>query len=433
MSAKNFFKGNYIYRFILWILAFLQFSAQLLTIAYPTPAPSSTDLVNVWIRLGLYPSENWFGFTALTVLVAAGIWFYYKYNTEDPKSSLKDAAPFLKPVVFNIILLLEVWNIDKWKDKWTYINDNAVPIIIGTIITIASISTAYIIMTNKELNNDFNNDVLPNLNQKIEENEKRNYSDLEVEYMTKHPVAYRRRMKELQKSRDRNIKNDIRTQHQNFKKKRNEQILQIAYSQLETNRKINEEKQRERLEKARSTNDEDELKKILDEVQEKALNEKTNNVEEYISLGLTLALIFAAVLYFILTDKNKISGDGVKISEKIGTLGKLASSIEEPLRTLILCVSTPALVVIVIALIYLSVNTLVRVFFRLIFSHTKDSKRIDRTIAMIKKLFFDTFYGIMRPLFLIPDFLEVIEELLLETNMQEKIDEFEGEEKKDAK
>ena len=93
----------------------------------------------------------------------------------------------------------------------------------------------------------------------------------------------------------------------------------------------------------------------------------------------------------------------------------------------------PVIVVIVIALIYLSVNTVIRVVFRLIISHKKDSKRIDRTIAMIKKFFFDTFDGIMRPIFLIPDFLEVIEEFLLETDLQEKIDEFEKGEKKDGK
>ena len=113
-------------------------------------------------------------------------------------------------------------------------------------------------------------------------------------------------------------------------------------------------------------------------------------------------------------------------------LSNWLSSVEEPLRTLMLCVGTPVIVVIVTALIYLSVNTFIRVAFRMLISHKKDSKRIDRTIAMIKKFFFDTFDGIMRPIFLIPDFLELIEELLLETDLQEKIDEFEKGEKKDG-
>lgn len=429
MSKNNNLKLNrsHIYCFILWTLAFIQGSAQLLSIVTPTQDPSSADFVNVWIRLGLYPSKNWFSFTAITVFVAEGSWFY-KYIT-DQKPTLKKAAPFLKPVVVNILLFLEVWNLDKWTAKWIYINENAVPIIIGTLITIAIMSIAYMIMTNRELNNDFNKDVLPSLNEdRDEENKKdpRTYSQSEVEYMTKHPVAYRRRMKHLQKSRGRNIENEIRTQQQDFQKKQNEQMLQIAYAQLETNRKINDEKQQERLEKARATNDEEEIKKILDEAQEKiALNEKTSNVEGYISLAVTIVLIIGVILFWILTDKDKKQGVFNSLSENINLLNNWLSSVEEPLRTLMLCVGIPVLFVIVIALIYLSVNTIVRVIFRMPMSHKRDSKRIDRIIALIKKFFFDTFDGIMRPLFLIPDFLEVIEEFLIETDLQEKIDEFE--------
>lgn len=437
MSEKNnlSFNRSQIYCFILWIFAFIQASAHLLSIVTTTQDSSSAGFVNVWIRLGLYPSENWFGFTAITVLVAVGSWFY-KYIT-DQKHTLKKVAPFLKPVVANILLLLEVWKLDKWAAKWAYINENAVPIIIGTIITVAIISTAYMIMTNKQLNNDFNKDVLPSLNEERDENSKnepRTYSQSEVEYMTKHPVAYRRRMKDLQKSRERNIKNEIRTQHQDFQKKQNEQILQIAYAQLETNRKINDEKQQERLGKARAADDGDEIKKILDEAQEKiALNEKTSNVEGYISFALTIVLIIGVVLSWISTDKDELLESFNNLSENINILSNWLSNVEEPLRTIMLCVGTPVIVVIVIALIYLSVNTVIRVVFRLIISHKKDSKRIDRTIAMIKKFFFDTFDGIMRPIFLIPDFLEVIEEFLLETDLQEKIDEFEKGEKKDGK
>ena len=357
MSKNNNLELNRskIYCFILWLLAFIQASAHLLSIVTTTQDSSSAGFVNVWIRLGLYPSENWFGFTAITVLVAVGSWFY-KYIT-DQKHTLKKVAPFLKPVVANILLLLEVWKLDKWAAKWAYINENAVPIIIGTIITVAIISTAYMIMTNKQLNNDFNKDVLPSLNEERDENSKnepRTYSQSEVEYMTKHPVAYRRRMKDLQKSRERNIKNEIRTQHQDFQKKQNEQILQIAYAQLETNRKINDEKQQERLGKARAADDEDEIKKILDEAQEKiALNEKTSNVEGYISFALTIVLIIGVVLSWISTDKKELLKSFNNLSENIDILSDWLSSVEEPLRTIMLCVGTPVIVVIVIALIYL--------------------------------------------------------------------------------
>lgn len=429
MIKKNNLKlnRNQIYCFILWILVFIQSSAQLLSIVTTTQDPSSADFVNVWIRLGLYPSKNWFGFTAITVFVAAGSWFY-KYIT-DQKPTLTKVAPFLKPVVVNILLFLEVWNLDKWSAKWAYINENAVPIIIGTLIAIAILSTAYMIMTNRELNDDFNKDVLPSLNED-NKNEPRTYSQSEVEYMTKHPVAYRRRMKDLQKSRERNIENEIRTQQQDFQKKQNEQMLQIAYAQLETNRKINDEKQQERLEKARATNDEEEIKKILDEAQEKiALNENKRNVEGYVSLAATIVFIIGAVLFWILTDKEVKEELINGTSENLNLLSSWFSSVEEPLRSLILCVGTPVLLVIAIALIYLSINTIIRVILRMPMSHKRDSKRIDRIIALIKKLFFDTFDSIMRPFFLIPDFLEVIEEFLLETDLQEKIDEFEKEEK----
>ena len=119
MSEKNNLRFNrsQIYCFTLWTLVFLQVSAQLLSFVTPTQDSSSANFVNVWIRLGLYPTENWFGFTAITVLVAAGSWFY-KYIT-DQKPTLKKAAPLLNPVVANI-LLLEVWKLDKWAVKWAY-------------------------------------------------------------------------------------------------------------------------------------------------------------------------------------------------------------------------------------------------------------------------------------------------------------------------
>lgn len=406
--------------------------AQLLSIVTTTQDPSSADFVNVWIRLGLYPSENWFGFTALTVVVAMGTWFYKYITDQDP--TLKKAVPFLKPVVVNIILLLEVWKLDKWTAKWAYINENAIPIIIGTLITIAILSTAYMIMTNRELNDDFNKDVLPSLNED-NKNEPRTYSESEVEYMTKHPAAYRRRMKDLQKNRERNIENEIRSQRQEFQKKQNEQLLQIAYSQLETNRKINDEKQQERLDKARATNNEEENKKILDDAQEKiALNEKPKiDFEGYISLIVTLGLFICAILFLFLTDEDNKQKVFSSLTNNINLLGGWLSSVAEPLRTLLICVGTPVLFSIVIALIYLSINTIIRVFLRMLISHKSDTKRIDRCIALIKKFFFDTFDGIMRPFFLIPDFLEVVEEFLLETDLQEKIDEFEKEEKKNGR
>lgn len=434
MSEKfNFnLNRNRIYCFILWLLAFIQCSAQLLSIVTTTQDSSSADFVNVWIRLGLYPSENWFGFTAITVVVAGGSWFYKYITDQDP--TLKKAVPFLKPVVINVLLFLEVWDLKKWTAKWAFINENAIPIIIGTLITIAISSTAYMIITNRELNNDFNKDVLSFLNED-NKNEPRTYSESEVEYMTKHPAAYRRRMKDLQKSRERNIENEIRSQQQEFQKKQNEQLLQIAYSQLETNRKINDEKQQERLDKARATNNEEENKKILDEAQEKiALNEKTKiNVEGYISLAVTMGLIIGAILFLFLTDEDKKQKVFSSLTNNINLLGNWLSSVDEPLRSLLICVGTPVLFAIVIALIYLSVNTIIRVFLRMLISHKSDTKRIDRCIALIKKFFFDTFDGIMRPFFLIPDFLEVVEEFLLETDLQEKIDEFEKEEKKNGR
>lgn len=432
MSKKNKLNKNQIYCFILWIIAFTQSSAQLLSIVTPTQDPSSTDFVNVWIRLGLYPSENWFGFTAITVIVAVGSWFYKYITDQDP--TLKKAVPFLKPVVVNVLFFLEVWDLEKWTAKWAYINENSVPIIIGTLTTIAILSAAYMIMTNRELNDDFNKDVLPSLNE-YNKNEPKIYSKSEVEYMTKHPVAYRRRMKDLQKSREKNIENEIRIQQQDFQKKQTEQMLQIAYAQLETNRKINEEKQKERLEKANATSDEEENKKILDEVQEKiALNEKTKtNVEGYISLVFTIGLIIGAIFFLLLTDKDKKQRVFDSLTDNINLLNNWLSSVDEPLRSLLICVGTPVLFAIVIALIYLSVNTVIRVFLRMLISHKSDSKRIDRSIALIKKFFFDTFDGIMRPFFLIPDFLEVIEEFLLGTDLQEKIDEFEKEEKKNGR
>lgn len=89
-------------------------------------------------------------------------------------------------------------------------------------------------------------------------------------------------------------------------------MLQIAYAQLENNRKINDEKQQERLEKALATDDEEEIKKILDEAQEKiALNKKTSNVEGYVSLAITIVLIVT----FTCAIKNTESVKGYKYAE----------------------------------------------------------------------------------------------------------------------
>lgn len=81
-------------------------------------------------------------------------------------------------------------------------------------------------MTNRELNDEFNKDVLPSLNED-NKNEPRTYSQSEVEYMTIHPIAYRRRMKDLQKSRERNIENEIRTQQQDFQKNKKNKCFKL--------------------------------------------------------------------------------------------------------------------------------------------------------------------------------------------------------------
>lgn len=305
---------NHIYCLLLWVLVIIQGSAQLLAVAIPNHDNSSVDLVNVWIRLGLYPSKNWFGFTTVTVLVGVGIYLYKHLMGE--KLTLQRAMPFVKPLLINILLFLEVWDLDEWAAKWTYINENAVLFIVGTLIAVALSAIAFAVIINRELNTEFEKKVIPTLDEpdeKQQNRESRFHPQYELEYMAKHPIAYRRRISQLQKNREKSIKNEMRLQQHAFRKEQNEQAIRIAEAQLSTIRQINENKQQERLNKAISEEDEDEIKKILEEIHnldtienpwESIKNKLSISIERIANIGL-LSTVLTLINFFKLQAKHQ--------------------------------------------------------------------------------------------------------------------------------
>lgn len=390
--------------FFLIFFAVLQGSSQLLGLFLLTEDDHTPSLLKIWLSLGDQISENWLAVSVSLFILVFG---YQIYTSLSFKPSLPGSnSKSIWLLFINIAICLRIYSSISISKKITYLASHLSTVVIMLIIVF--FATAGIIIIKKERRNT---EELNSLFQEVRDEKKEKVSsedgttdnveantntpsDLEVAFRLKHPFSYAFRSF----AKDLYLMNEIKREN---KKK----LLEIKCN---TKRQINEIQ----LKKIQKTGNKPE--------------DKGENAIGYFSAFLAFAICVCLIIFLVAQNSN---GGNLKIIEIIksitnfirGIAGSLGDA-EGPLTEFLLTSGVLFLFVILVLAFFLLVYTSIRVIAYLLSRPSEDTKRIHRIGKAIKTFVLGILDGALRPLMFIPDFLECLEEMLLDTNMDEKIE-----------
>lgn len=382
--------------------AVLQGSSQLLGLFFSTENEPEPSLLKVWLSLGNRMSENW---VAISISLISLLFGCFLYSSLSRKSSFPgNNATSIALLLINLALCLRVYSSRSVFEKIAYLADHLPMVIIVSIIVF--FVTVGILVIQKEHKNTQELDGLLNgarsepkdetLTEDIGTNSRKPDSDTqsnpEMVFRLKHPFSYVLRSfgKDLDK------RNEIKREHK-------KQMLQI---------KANAEQQKKNAE--------------LESLKKKgyASENKRESVIGYFSA--LLAFLICIGLVGLLLAKNS-GGGGLKILQEIANnilgITKILNLATGPLTNFLLYSGVLFLFVILILSMFLLVYTTLRVIAYLLLHPSEDTVKIQRLGKAIKAFVLGILDGALRPLLFLPDFLECLENMLLDTDMDEKIDE----------
>jgi len=386
--------------FLLFIAA-LQGSSQLLGLFFSPESILEPSLLKVWLSLGIDMSKNWVAISILLIALVLGCHLYniLSLKSSSPRNRLMSIALLL----VNLVLCLRVYSTSSFFDKIAYLTANLPTVIIVSIIVLFVVAIILVIQkerkNTKELEELLQGEVNKSGNEALPTGDSTDTGrpttdmrcDPETVFRLEHPFsyAYRSFVKDLGKK-------------QKIKREHKEKMLQI---------KANTEEQKKNTE--------------LKNLQEKGYipENKAENIVGYISVLLAF-LICIALVIFLFTQNGK-GGSLIIIQQITNYILDITGILDDakgPLTNFLLSSGILFLFVILILTFFLLVYITLRVVAYLFTHPAEDTARVHRIGKAIKTFVLGLLDGALRPLLFLPDFLECVEDMLLDTDMDEKID-----------
>lgn len=400
-SASSFISRISLPRLFLHFLALLQGSSQLLGRFY-SAEDGSKPLLKVWLSLANEMSENWAAVSISLILLVLG---YLLYSCLAHKSSFPgDNRELIWLLFINLALCLRVYSNNSISEKIAYLAPHLPAIIIISIVVVFVILGILVIQkehkNTNELENLFQRTSVEQKSKTPTEDGTTNnvkpgmdtQSDPEAAFRLMHPFSYAYRSF----AKDLDAKREIKREH----KKRQLQIEDDAEQQKKNTEHDGSQKNSYRPEN------------------------KRESVVGYVSAFMAF-LICAGLIIILFTQSG--SGEIPNMIQEIANyflgITGILNAAKGPLTNFLLSSGVIFLIFILFLNFFLLVYTSLRVIAYLLSHPAEDTERIHRIGRAIKTFFLGTLDGVLRPLLFIPDFLECIGKMLLDTDMDEKIDE----------
>lgn len=387
--------------FLLFI-AMLQVSSQLLGLFFSAENEAEPSLLKVWLSLGNKMSENWVAISISLIFLVLGCFLYssLSHKSSFPGNNVKSVGLLF----INLALCLRVYSSSSVSEKIAYFATH-LPMVIIVLIIVFFVTVGILAIQKEQKNTKELDRLIYGVSRESENEASTEYrgadnvkpdsdtrSDLETAFRLKHPFSY----VYCSFAQDLEKKNEIKREHK-------KQMLQI---------KVEAERQKKNaeLESLKGKN-------IIPE-------NRGERIFGYLSAFLSF-LICAGLVIFLFTQNS--NGEGLEIIQRItGYILGIAGSLDAakgPLTNFLLSSGVLFLFVILILTFFLLVYTTLRVIAYLLSHPTEDTKKIQRIGKAIKAFVLGILDGALRPLFFFPDFLKCLEEMLLDTDMDEKIGE----------
>lgn len=376
--------------FLLFI-ATLQGSSQVLALFFPPENTSEPVLLKVWLSLGTDMSENWVAISIFLIILVLGSQLYniLYLKSSSPHSGLKSVGFLL----INLALCLRVYSSDSISDKISYLAAHLPTVIIISIITFFVAVTMLMI-----------------------QKERRNTEELHEHYQR---VNTHSKSATLPEDSDANEEKATNIPYDPETAFRLEHPFSYAYRSFVNNFSQRQEIKREHKKLTSQTNTKAERQKGSYNPED-----KWERIFSYFSVGFALCACIALGI-FIFNQDEKSGGLEVlrRITDYILNITGILDSAKGPLTNFLLSSGVLFLFVILILTFFLLLYISLRVIVYLITHPVEDTARINRIGKAIKTFVLGILDGALRPLLFLPDFLECVEEMLLDSDMDGKISE----------
>lgn len=382
---RTLFKRLTLVDYFLLLVAVVQGSSQLLEIFIPTAKYSRTSLLTVWLSLGNDISENW---VAVSIFLTALVLGNALYRTLLKRnSSFGSSSTSIVLLFINLALCLRVYSNKSLAEKIQYLSAHLPTVFIISII-IFFVAVGIIIIKKERTNAEEIEKLSKGAHKNAPEESTvspTGAQSAEELFQVRHPVsyAYRSFIKHL------NAKKEIKRNHK------------LEMLQIKSNRKEEESKDNSK-------------------VPNESKNERNFGI-----ISVCLALIVSIFLFAFLVRQRR-NGSGIIFIEQITDLllnmTKDLDKAQGPITNFLVSCGILFLIFLIFLVIFLMIYASARIALYLLFHFAEDNNEVHKISKRIKVFIFGLIEGALRPLMFIPDFLESLELMLLNTDVESQVD-----------
>lgn len=409
---------NGVFNWILLVLAVLQSSSQLLGFFIQEETLTKPSLVSAWILLGNSISENWNTFSISLVLAVLGNFLYKRLYAAEIMDNLASKRGQLNTIFLtavNIALCNKIYSSNSISEKCEYIKAHIPTAIVLFIIVLLGILAIWFIENERRITKGIESSLSPQPKDSIENDNtikiKETILDAEVVFRMRYPISY-----------------SIRSFFQYTVEKRKLKY-ERRMAMLEAKTEIGIEKKKQKLDKIKEKQNNQDGKKP---------KEKLGNIVTRITTSTcSLALTILTIKVFISLDGSEnptnLYQSVQDVGKKLRDLTSWMDASESWFTEFLFTLGGLFLIAIVCFTIYLLFYILAQLTFYFVFHGKEDENRIKRCGKAIKVFVFSMIDGVMRLIIFIPDFLEHLEQAILGTDLDEKIEVFYPDEEESEK
>lgn len=386
-----------LFDWLLTIFAIIQGSAQLVGVFVPENTVATSSLLKIWISIGDTISDNWLAFSITLVLTALGYFLYrliYCTPQADKDEEKRRAIVTSFLVIINLALCNKIYSTQSLSEKLIFFKSHIAIIIIAILIILPIIAATLFFKNERKIT-----EKLSKINSKSEPmrsadgiNGQNNAVDEYnlASFRMQHPISYAMRSMASYRGYKAKLKYDK------------------DMNKIQLKMKLEKERFAKKIDKLNQDGKEKESPKVT-----QILAIAFSTVSSLtVTVALTCLLLKEGTLFEFLANPELLM-------EKLLNFERSSSVIYQLLFRLAIVFS----LVIVCFVIYLIVYIVIRIAIYMIFKAGEDESILIRCSKTIKVFVFKSFDSAMRLLLFIPDFIEEVESVLLDTDIDEKIQE----------
>lgn len=421
------FKNNKLLNWILLIFATIQFTSQLFNYMLQNRIIENSPYVNVLVSLGTPISDNWYSYSSLFIFTVLVCILYNKIINKECQKHNNFSVIFM--LLVNLVLCNKLYSSVSVREKANYIMNNKHQFIFIPIIILIFMIIIYMLNKSHKLNEEFSNTSPPDANN----NEEQAKNDIanpqfnsDSEYVWKHPFAYvwntykyyfaqRKQVKNLYRKQKAEIKVGHKIHKKSLKNKENENELKLLEEKLKTDVQVNNILQEKRVKNA-----------SLSDTSLNELYNKNSSIPGIIAIIVTFIIIAVIIFIIIITGKNEFAEKIKDVIQDLNILGKFINEGQDSSLNFILACGSLLLLLFIPFLLFFVIYLFVRIIIYFLSNTKEDNLAVERLVHLNKRFIFELGDSVMRILLFLPDFLECVQNILLETSLDEKLDEVYG-------